>query len=95
MSFDSISIFLVIVTEKKNILLRYLHQQWDKKVRILQIAFKITLLRSNFRNVILLPSIFIFYVKQKKAPVKKREHTNENAADSARSKRPRMERDPN
>lgn len=24
--------FLVIVTEKKNILLRYLHQQWDKKV---------------------------------------------------------------
>lgn len=24
--------FAVIVTEKKNILLRYLHQQWDKKV---------------------------------------------------------------
>jgi DET1- and DDB1-associated protein 1 len=26
-----IIIFAVIVTEKKNILLRYLHQQWDKK----------------------------------------------------------------
>uniref|UniRef100_A0A8C5LPH7 DET1- and DDB1-associated protein 1 n=1 Tax=Leptobrachium leishanense TaxID=445787 RepID=A0A8C5LPH7_9ANUR len=24
----------IIVTEKTNILLRYLHQQWDKKVRI-------------------------------------------------------------
>jgi hypothetical protein len=24
----------VIVTEKTNILLRYLHQQWDKKVRV-------------------------------------------------------------
>lgn len=25
-------LFAVIVTEKTNILLRYLHQQWDKKV---------------------------------------------------------------
>lgn len=25
----------VIVTEKTNILLRYLHQQWDKKVSVL------------------------------------------------------------
>jgi len=25
-------LFSVIVTEKTNILLRYLHQQWDKKV---------------------------------------------------------------
>ncbi|XP_055319603.1 DET1- and DDB1-associated protein 1 [Sitodiplosis mosellana] len=50
----------IIVTEKKNILLRYLHQQWDKK-----------------------------------APVKKREHSNENTGENARTKRPRMERDQN
>lgn len=28
----SLVFFAVIVTEKTNILLRYLHQQWDKKV---------------------------------------------------------------
>lgn len=30
---------LVIVTEKKNILLRYLHQQWDKKVGLRLLFF--------------------------------------------------------
>lgn len=35
--FLSIScLFSVIVTEKTNILLRYLHQQWDKKVKVLK-----------------------------------------------------------
>lgn len=28
----------VIVTEKTNILLRYLHQQWDKKVRHVEVG---------------------------------------------------------
>lgn len=31
------SLFVVIVTEKKNILLRYLHQQWEKKVNFVKI----------------------------------------------------------
>ena len=30
--FSNLSIFSVITTEKTNILLRYLHQQWDRKV---------------------------------------------------------------
>ena len=30
--FHSLFVVLVIVTEKTNILLRYLHQQWERKV---------------------------------------------------------------
>lgn len=36
--FELFSVFAVIVTEKTNILLRYLHQQWDKKASVLHLT---------------------------------------------------------
>lgn len=39
--------------------------------------------------------IKILFLLLLQAPVKKREHSNENTGESARTKRPRMERDPN
>lgn len=83
---------IVIVTEKKNILLRYLHQQWEKKVRC--VRGDITPLNSTLKQL-----SFTFYFQN---PVKKRDSNNVNSsansvaeasetAEAVARKRPRLE----
>lgn len=52
--------FAVIVTEKKNILLRYLHQQWDKKVKYNIFVFFCARSRFLFLNFIVREFTFFF-----------------------------------
>lgn len=53
----------VIVTEKKNILLRYLHQQWDKKVSANRVHIELReLYMLSNRIPTILPTDFDFSV---------------------------------
>ena len=50
----------VIVTEKTNILLRYLHQQWDKKVSMSKVAvhYMYHTIRDGYREPVLVENRF-------------------------------------